>query len=298
MIDLNKLDVSFTARWALCVIYFAGGAVCQRNRFDQSALIKISGMSKDLFSAAISELKSAGLLIVSSSSVSISPQVIRQETACGSVSTSPAQEAHNITETTPLATEESLSASSIEKDLPAQVCLFPTIVESGKGNPKSSGVSTQGSRKVYPKNRVNESRIIQVFNFWKEHIGGPRSYITPKRRKKIAESLAMGYSVEDRCLAMKGCVSSPWHMGENDRSIPYNDLEFILRSGEKIEWFMQIATLRQTDKEVDQASAKYKESSSHYEKGGELRLAMLKKKRKLPSVRVVDATEGGDFEEI
>ena len=61
--------------------------------------------------------------------------------------------------------------------------------------------------------------------------------LTPKRLKAIMARLKDGYSELDITTAIDNCSQDSFSMGENDRQTPYNDIELICRTGEKLESF-------------------------------------------------------------
>jgi hypothetical protein len=82
----------------------------------------------------------------------------------------------------------------------------------------------------------HDSDARQVFEHWVATHGKPASVrFTPQRKAKIRSRLRDGYDIEQLCRAIDGCKLSAFHMGENDRGQPYNDLETILKSGKTVE---------------------------------------------------------------
>ncbi len=80
----------------------------------------------------------------------------------------------------------------------------------------------------------------QIFNYWREVMEKPTSAkLTDKRSKTIKARLADGYTAEQIGHAIQGCKLSAWHMGDNDKGKPYNDIELICRNGEKLEGFIE-----------------------------------------------------------
>lgn len=87
-----------------------------------------------------------------------------------------------------------------------------------------------------PSGARDASASQQVFNHWVSVLGKPSTVrLTPQRKGKVKARLRDGYTVEQLCQAVDGCKLSNWHMGENERGQPYNDLETILRSGKTVE---------------------------------------------------------------
>lgn len=78
-----------------------------------------------------------------------------------------------------------------------------------------------------------------VFNHWVLVMNkGSSTKPTPGRINKIKARLKEGYTVEDLKQAINGCRQDPFSMGDNDRNKPFNDVELICRTGEKVESFI------------------------------------------------------------
>lgn len=58
--------------------------------------------------------------------------------------------------------------------------------------------------------------------------------------RKILDRFRDGYSVDDLCDAIDGCMRSPWHQGQNDRRKPFNHLELIVRDAKHVDDFRAI----------------------------------------------------------
>lgn len=96
-------------------------------------------------------------------------------------------------------------------------------------------------------NTENKESIQTIFEFWKTTMAlNGSTLLTTKRKQKIKQRLAEGYTIERIQDAIRGCASSPFHQGHNDQRIKYNDIELICRSGEKIEFFENILTTSTT----------------------------------------------------
>lgn len=78
----------------------------------------------------------------------------------------------------------------------------------------------------------------QVFAEWKRVFGKTAGAIfTSEREKKVKARLKEGYTLERLFKAIRGCKSSPHHMGQNDTGTVYDDLELICRDGKHVETF-------------------------------------------------------------
>jgi len=80
-----------------------------------------------------------------------------------------------------------------------------------------------------------------IFNYWVSVMGkqAGQTKFTPKRKKAVQARLRDGYTVDQIKTAILNCRGDPWSMGANDRQTPFNDLELICRSGEKLESFIE-----------------------------------------------------------
>ncbi len=70
----------------------------------------------------------------------------------------------------------------------------------------------------------------------------PRARPGDRERRKILDRLNDGFSVGDLRLAIDGCHKSPYHCGENDSGTLYQALELIVRDGDKVTKFLEIAS--------------------------------------------------------
>jgi hypothetical protein len=89
----------------------------------------------------------------------------------------------------------------------------------------------------------DSSAILSVFAYYRAH--RPRRFPRPSSKLKewarIKALLSSGYSVENICAAIDGCMQSGWHQGDNDRGVKYDSLELITRNSTKLEQFMALA---------------------------------------------------------
>jgi hypothetical protein len=95
---------------------------------------------------------------------------------------------------------------------------------------------------------VTDPDILDVFNFWVQHMGkDPDIMLSPKRLKSIKWSL--GNYGKQKCLdAIIGCGKSPFNMGQDPKYLGQmqNDIEMILRNAEKVERFLGFFKSSQT----------------------------------------------------
>lgn len=82
--------------------------------------------------------------------------------------------------------------------------------------------------------------VLRVFVHWKQVYEHPRAQLDPKRRRLIDAALK-AYSEADVCEAIAGYRKSPHHMGQNDRSTVYDDIEIFLRDAKHIEAGLRFA---------------------------------------------------------
>jgi hypothetical protein len=85
----------------------------------------------------------------------------------------------------------------------------------------------------------------ELFQYWCDVMGKSLSTtkFTPKRDRLIKSRLKDGYSVDKIRQAIDNCRADPFSMGQNDRQKPYNDIELICRTCEKLESFIGDSSL-------------------------------------------------------
>lgn len=89
--------------------------------------------------------------------------------------------------------------------------------------------------------RASQARA--VFDCWRESLNHPRAKPDPKRLRLIERRLVEGFSVDDLCLAVRGCRVSPYHMGQNEHGTVYDDISLICRDAKHVEQFMARAQM-------------------------------------------------------
>jgi hypothetical protein len=82
----------------------------------------------------------------------------------------------------------------------------------------------------------------RIWSHWQRAMAMPKARPTPERKARVMARLRDGYTEAQIKAAITACASSPWHMGKNDQSRAYNDLELICRNGAKLEGFLAQAT--------------------------------------------------------
>lgn len=97
------------------------------------------------------------------------------------------------------------------------------------------------SNQLENKASAKANPAFDLFRYWCEVMGKNLSVckLTPKRDKAIKARLKEGYTPEQIKQAIDGCRSDPFSMGQNDRQKPFNDIELICRTGEKLESFLE-----------------------------------------------------------
>jgi hypothetical protein len=88
------------------------------------------------------------------------------------------------------------------------------------------------------KKNMSSAEILRVFTYWQTRLNHPKAILTNDRRRVIAARLTDGYAVEDLEKAIDGCLSSSYHMGQNDARTVYDDIELICRKGSNVERFI------------------------------------------------------------
>lgn len=85
--------------------------------------------------------------------------------------------------------------------------------------------------------------VLGLFDLWKVEYNHPKAKLDPKRRKKIAAALKLGYSLADLERALRGYKNSPHHMGKNDSNTVYDDIELFLRDAKHIDQGLKYADM-------------------------------------------------------
>lgn len=69
----------------------------------------------------------------------------------------------------------------------------------------------------------------------------PRRRFGDEGRKLVAARLREGFTPEQLCLAIDGCLADPWHQGENDRGKCYDQPRHVFKNEAKVNDFLEIA---------------------------------------------------------
>tara|TARA_R110000823_G_C15918541_1_gene498449 strand:+ start:274 stop:1014 length:741 start_codon:yes stop_codon:yes gene_type:complete len=117
-----------------------------------------------------------------------------------------------------------------------------------KNDSKNDSKSDSDSKKIKPLLPVS-NHSFDLFKYWCDVMGKSisTSKLTPKREKAIKARLKEGYTIEQIKSAIDGCRNDPFSMGQNDRQKPFNDIELICRTGEKVESFLAGHIAKQGD---------------------------------------------------
>jgi hypothetical protein len=114
----------------------------------------------------------------------------------------------------------------------------------------SDSVSVSVSEKTISKAKALlpdlNKNVFEVFDYWINTMQKPvnQTQLTPKRKKVITDRLKNGYSVDAIKAAIYNCSNDAFSMGDNDRCKPFNDIELICRTGEKLESFIERSTIK------------------------------------------------------
>jgi hypothetical protein len=109
----------------------------------------------------------------------------------------------------------------------------------------------------------------KIFDDWKEVMESKKSDFSFKRQTLITRALKK-YPVSDLYLAIRGCVLSPFHMGQHPRNPEkkiHNSIELIFRDAQHIEMFRDIAIAKKVEpnakvRKSDYDGSKYRKNSS------------------------------------
>ena len=117
------------------------------------------------------------------------------------------------------------------------------VITGGKERKGKEQGKEQGTGKGAMSLDKSNNDVDTVFNYWVLTMGkNSTAKITTKREKNIKARLKDGYTVEQIKSAIYGCSLDPFSMGANNNNTPYNDIELICRTGEKLESFIDKTT--------------------------------------------------------
>lgn len=91
--------------------------------------------------------------------------------------------------------------------------------------------------------RASESdTIAQIFEYWRVCMEKPHARLDAKRRMRIVQRLRDGYTPVQIMAAVDGCAGDDWSRGDNDRGVPFDDIELICRDSTRLERFIGLAS--------------------------------------------------------
>lgn len=135
-----------------------------------------------------------------------------------------------------------------EKPLPEkpQVAIGPLV---------STNKITSTKKEVITKDMsASADDAINIFNHWvvvmNKNLANTKQ--TPKRMKAVKARLKDQYTVGQIKTAIDNCRADPFSQGANNRNTAYNDLELICRTGEKLEYFIDMKQPLTSDSKVNQ----------------------------------------------
>ncbi len=183
--------------------------------------------------------------------------------------------------------DEPTTVTSIKKEKKSQKILDATDELSDKAYNEILLAVTSEIILLFPKGTYSSAEVIKkieehrdsrykspgeakiIFDDWKEVMESPKSIFDKKRQTLIDRALKK-FSVSDLLLAIRGCVLSPYHMGQhpnNREKKIYNSIELIFRDSLHVEQFKNIALAMkvETDAKIrksDYDGSKHRRNSS------------------------------------
>lgn len=117
---------------------------------------------------------------------------------------------------------------------------------------KLAGDIEKGMPKAAVNDETNQGIIDRVFHHWLRRMSKPnQTKLTDGRRRVICARLKEGYTEDQILGAIDACSADKFYMGDNDRKTSYNDLTQILRSGEKVEQFLEQRSEQEPTHDLD-----------------------------------------------
>jgi hypothetical protein len=105
--------------------------------------------------------------------------------------------------------------------------------------PKQKRPRISAKQRAEKAKSISDEAVKIVWDYWVKTMGASKLAVLDHDRKvKIAASIH-DYGIEASCLAIDGCASSPFHMGDNPQQKKYNGIDLIFRDADKIEGFIQ-----------------------------------------------------------
>ena len=117
------------------------------------------------------------------------------------------------------------------------------LITGGKERKGKEQGKEQGTGKGIISLDKSNNDVDTVFDYWVFTMNKSASAkLTSKREKNIKARLKDGYTVDQIKSAIHGCSLDAFSMGANNNNTPYNDIELICRTGEKLESFIDKTT--------------------------------------------------------
>lgn len=143
---------------------------------------------------------------------------------------------------------------------PPSAGVTPELVRSNSDKMRGNGIEenvklkSEGKRKEgelsdfveqnpHPPSKNEGGNVLSVFKHYRKYHrrAHPKPKSGSKEWGKVKARLAEGYTTDDLMMAIDGCHKSPYHQGENERGKKYDSLELIVRDGDHVNQFIEIA---------------------------------------------------------
>lgn len=112
--------------------------------------------------------------------------------------------------------------------------------ESNKESIKESKEQPPPKRRKSVGQFFNEN-ITTVLSYWANATGNQTAVFDQKRKKLVEFRLLDGFTVEQLCLAVDGCLLSEFHSGQNKGGFVYDQVKHIFADADSVESFMRHA---------------------------------------------------------
>lgn len=85
-----------------------------------------------------------------------------------------------------------------------------------------------------------DDAVRHVLEHWREVTGKTGCTLTAARRRLVGARLREGYSTAQLCDAASALALSPFHMGQNEQGVPYNDVRHFAGSAERLDRWLAV----------------------------------------------------------
>lgn len=110
-----------------------------------------------------------------------------------------------------------------------------------------------------------QAQVTEVLDAWATVRGGECRH-TPKRRSIVNARLSEGFTPEQLIAVIKFLLAQPFYRGQNDRGVPYDDVEPLLRNYERVDRHLRAMASGRTGKAfVDRIQADLRASDKPLE---------------------------------